>query len=84
MFAELLHRFDLIAITELRRDVSDLHRVMVVLGAYWRVVYSDFTADWSGNRERSARARGTQWHKAEVVSAGSKPVLLSCRVVFFL
>jgi exonuclease III len=52
--AEVLNQFDLIAITELRRDVSDLSKVMRILGPYWKVVYSDYIADWGGNWERVA------------------------------
>lgn len=50
--AEILYQFDLIAITELRDDLSDLRRVMNILGPYWHVVFSDFNADRAGNRER--------------------------------
>ena len=52
--AEILSQFDLIAITEVRDDLTDLNRVMAVLGPYWRVVFSDFNADRAGNRERIA------------------------------
>jgi hypothetical protein len=52
--AEILYQFDLIAIVELRDDLTDLSRVMKILGPYWRVVFSDFNADAAGNRERMA------------------------------
>jgi endonuclease/exonuclease/phosphatase family metal-dependent hydrolase len=52
--AEILNQFDLIGITELRDNVSDLYRVMEILGRYWRVVYSDYSMDRGGNRERVA------------------------------
>lgn len=52
--AEILHRFDITAVTELRADLGDLKRVMDVLGPYWRVVFSDFNPDRGGNRERMA------------------------------
>lgn len=52
--AEILHQFDLIAITEVRADLTDLSRVMYILGPYWNVVYSDFIADAGGNWERVA------------------------------
>ena len=52
--AEILSNFDVIAIAELRDDVSDLKRVMDLLGGQWRVVFSDFNADRAGNRERMA------------------------------
>jgi len=50
--AEILGQFDLIAITELRNDLSDMKRVMEVLGPYWKIVYSDYIADHGGNNER--------------------------------
>ncbi|WP_412971443.1 endonuclease/exonuclease/phosphatase family protein [Glaciecola sp. MF2-115] len=52
--AEILSQFDLIAITELRKNLDDLKRVMKVLGPYWDVIYSDYVADWGGNWERIA------------------------------
>lgn len=52
--AEILNKFGLIGITELRDNVSDLHRVMEILGPYWKVVYSDYSTDRGGNRERVA------------------------------
>ena len=52
--AEILCQFDLIAITEVRRNLDDLKRVMNVLGPYWDVIYSDYVPDWGGNWERIA------------------------------
>jgi endonuclease/exonuclease/phosphatase family metal-dependent hydrolase len=52
--AEIVYQFDLIAITELRDNISDLARLMEILGPYWRVVFSDFTPDRGGNKERMA------------------------------
>jgi len=52
--AEILGRFDLIAVVELRDNLTDLSKVMRILGPYWRVVYSDFIEDPGGNRERMA------------------------------
>ena len=52
--AEILNQFDVIAITELRDDLTDLHRVMRILGGYWKVVFSDYITDAGGNRERMA------------------------------
>jgi endonuclease/exonuclease/phosphatase family metal-dependent hydrolase len=50
--AEVLNQFDLIALTELRDNLDDLQRVMARLGPNWEVVFSDFTMDAGGNRER--------------------------------
>ena len=52
--AEVFDRFDLIAVTELRRNVSELRYVLDLLGPYWKAVFSDYTTDRGGNRERIA------------------------------
>ena len=52
--AEILHQFDLVAITEVRENLGDLSRVMDILGPYWKAVYSDFISDAGGNKERVA------------------------------
>ncbi len=52
--AEIFFQFDLIAVTELRRNIAELKYVLDLLGPYWRVVFSDYTADAGGNRERIA------------------------------
>jgi hypothetical protein len=52
--AEILFQFDLIAIVELQDNLTDLSRVMGVLGPYWRAVFSDFNTDYAGDRERIA------------------------------
>lgn len=50
--AEVLSRFDLIAITELQEDTRDLEKAMKLLGPYWKVIYSDSNMDDKGNDER--------------------------------
>jgi len=52
--AEILGQFDLIGIVELRDDLTDLGRVLEVLGPTWRAVYSDMIPDAGGNHERIA------------------------------
>lgn len=52
--AEILSQFDLIGLVEVRDDVSDLKRVLDILGPEWRTVYSDAILDAGGNRERIA------------------------------
>jgi hypothetical protein len=52
--AEILGQFDLIAIVELRDDLTDLTRVLPILGPSWDVVYSDWNEDGGGNNERTA------------------------------
>lgn len=52
--AEILSQFDLIAVTEVRDDLSDMKRTLDILGPYWRMVVSDYAADYGGNKERIA------------------------------
>ena len=52
--AEILGQFDLVALVELRDDLTDLWRAMVYLGDSWRVVFSDWQDDSGGNNERIA------------------------------
>jgi hypothetical protein len=52
--AEILGQFDVVSMVELRDDLSDLGRVLPILGPYWSVVYSDALRDAGGNRERIA------------------------------
>lgn len=54
LIAEILNKFDLIGVTEVRDNISDLHRVMKILGPYWKVAFSDYSTDRAGNRERVA------------------------------
>ena len=50
--AEILSRFEIIAITELTENTKDLEKVMNLLGPYWKVIYSDVNMDDKGNGER--------------------------------
>ncbi len=52
--AEILGQFDLVALVELRDDLTDLGRVLPYLGVTWDVVYSDWIEDYGGNKERIA------------------------------
>lgn len=52
--AEILSQFDLIAIIEVRDNLTDMNRVLEILGSHWEVLFSDFNADAAGNRERIA------------------------------
>ncbi len=51
--AEILGQFDLIALIELRDDLSDLGRTIRYLGPSWNMVYSDWIEDAGGNKERT-------------------------------
>lgn len=52
MIAEILNQFDLIALVELRDNLSDLRKVMDILGPFWKIVFCDARTDAAGNRER--------------------------------
>jgi endonuclease/exonuclease/phosphatase family metal-dependent hydrolase len=52
--AEILSQFDLITLIEVRDNLTDLYRVMDVLGNNWRVMFSDYNKDSAGNSERLA------------------------------
>ena len=52
--AEILSVFDLIAIQELRPNLSDLGRLTRMLGPSWRYMVNDPTGGDAGNDERSA------------------------------
>ncbi|ESP95034.1 MULTISPECIES: endonuclease/exonuclease/phosphatase family protein [Pseudoalteromonas] len=52
--AQILYQFDLIAITEVRDDLTDFKRVLNLLGPNWKFVINDWQPDRAGNRERVA------------------------------
>lgn len=52
--AEVISRFDLIAIQEVNSDLAPLKRVMKILGKNWEYIVTDSTAGRSGNGERMA------------------------------
>ena len=52
--AEVIGRFDLVALTEVRRDLSDLLQVMDLLPPFWDFVVSDHSSDRAANKERVA------------------------------
>lgn len=52
--AEIIGQFDLVGIVELRDDLTDLGKVLAILGPEWKAVYSDVITDDGGNRERVA------------------------------
>ena len=52
--AEVIGQFDVVSLVELRDDLTDLSRVLEILGPYWHAVYSDMIPDPGGNRERIA------------------------------
>lgn len=52
--AEVVSRFDLVAIQEVYHDLSGLERLMRLLGRNWKYIVSDVTEGSAGNRERMA------------------------------
>jgi len=52
--AEIISQFDIVGIVELGDNLTDLRRVLDILGPYWSVVLSDYNTDGGGNRERIA------------------------------
>lgn len=50
--AEIVSHFDIVAVQEVYKDLKALHRLIEVLGGYWKYVCTDAT-EWShGNSER--------------------------------
>ncbi len=52
--AEIISRFDVVAVQEVRRDLGALMRVLDRLGHWWKCVFSDVTEGSRGNNERMA------------------------------
>lgn len=52
--AEIISRFDIIAIQEVRSDLAALMMILDRLGPWWKCVFSDVTAGSRGNEERMA------------------------------
>ncbi|WP_428409606.1 endonuclease/exonuclease/phosphatase family protein [Hyphococcus sp.] len=52
--AEIISRFDLVVIQEVKSTLRDLHILMRLLGSEWEYVVNDITSGDDGNSERSA------------------------------
>lgn len=50
--AEVVSRFDVVAVQELRRDTTAMHALVARLGPGWEVIASDVTEGSAGNGER--------------------------------
>ena len=50
--AEIVSRFDVVAVQEVRNDLGGLRRLNAALGPHWRWIVTDVTAGRSGNGER--------------------------------
>lgn len=52
--AEIISKFDLVAIQEVRKNLEGLNRVMDILGGNWKYLITDVTEGFPGNKERMA------------------------------
>jgi endonuclease/exonuclease/phosphatase family metal-dependent hydrolase len=52
--AEIVARFDVVALQEVKRDLGGLRRLMQALGSNWAWILTDFTRGPAGNQERMA------------------------------
>src|SRR5215210_9313264 len=52
--AEIVDRFDLVAVQEVRDDLTALNELMRYLGGWWKYIMTDVTEGTRGNRERMA------------------------------
>jgi len=52
--AEIVSRFDLIAVQEVHLNLTDLQTLMKLLGSWWEYIVTDVTPGPSGNQERIA------------------------------
>jgi len=58
--AEIIARFDLVAIQEIKSTLKDLSLVMRILGSDWSYLVNDITGGPAGNRERSCYIYNTK------------------------
>lgn len=52
--AEIIDRFDIVAVQEVYKDLTALNRLMRLLGGHWDYIFSDATEGQKGNSERMA------------------------------
>jgi endonuclease/exonuclease/phosphatase family metal-dependent hydrolase len=52
--AEIINRFDLVALQEVNSNLGDLQNLMKLLGSWWEYIVTDVTPGASGNQERIA------------------------------
>ena len=52
--AEIISKFDIVAVQEVRKDLTTLKKLMGILGAYWEYMFTDVTEGKQGNSERLA------------------------------
>src|SRR5262245_19847684 len=66
--AEIVDRFDLVAIQEVHQNLNDLKRLMRALGDWWSYIVTDVTPGRSGNQERIAFVFDTRKVKFDVLA----------------
>jgi hypothetical protein len=52
--AEIIDRFDLVAVQEVNKDLTGLNRLMNILGGYWDAIFTDIPLGKKANEERMA------------------------------
>jgi len=52
--AEIISKFDIVAIQEVRQDLKALKKLLYILGSYWEYIVTDVTEGSQGNKERLA------------------------------
>jgi endonuclease/exonuclease/phosphatase family metal-dependent hydrolase len=52
--AEIMSRFDMVAVQEVRDNLAALDELMNILGSWWKYLVSDVTLGAQGNKERHA------------------------------
>lgn len=52
--AEIISKFDLVAVQEVRKDLQTLKDLMKILGSNWEYIFTDVTEGTQGNEERLA------------------------------
>ncbi len=52
--AEIISKFDIIAVQEVRQDLKALKKLIAILGGHWQYIVTDVTEGAQGNKERLA------------------------------
>ena len=76
LVAEILSRFDVIAIQEVRGNIKALRWIMRFLGSHWSFLMTDVTRGDRGNQERMAFLFDTR--RVQLSGLACELVLPSC------
>jgi len=77
--AEILARFDLVAVQEVNRDLTPLRRVVELLGEDWTFIVTAVTEGSSGGQERMAFVYN--WKRVKFTNLAGQVVLPKTRLV---